>query len=515
MSKAKQRKKVAKFASGGDINNDDLAAIAKTGGQSNGYSNSAANNSVAAGAPVAAPTMGAIPKPAPSQDWEASAGTFKNPPDTPAAPAAAIGATKITPVSAPVVPNAWNTNMSSNTKMLSGMANNALTTGTNNPMGALLAAKALRGQADQATRANSPFAQGQDAQAVESQKENDPNKNAQEAARANYYNRYNDMLVGQNKAAKAPGDLAHEKIMNGLRDEYLKERDPARREAILAHANGYAATFGPNAYKTQNALIGQGMGLGSPNMQFEHDAKGGVVGRAGGGSIGPYGTQQDGAIGYARGGDIQPPMTYGAAPSMPAVHPMLAQYGQYLSEAKKVGVMPVPADKYFNIVSGIQGGMPGNPASIGMGFAEGGDVDVDIPPSNYAVPANVNWLDIAKQGMNNLMHRTPAPISVTAAPTSPINGTSGVQSQQDTGEESQVNRAHGGAIPVAGKKLIGPGTGTSDSIPAVIDGHRPAALSSGEFVIPAHVVRAKGTEFFEKLIGAHDKGTQHGGQSTT
>lgn len=72
--------------------------------------------------------------------------------------------------------------------------------------------------------------------------------------------------------------------------------------------------------------------------------------------------------------------------------------------------------------------------------------------------------------------------------------------------------ATGGAIPVAGKELVGPGTGTSDSIPAVIDGKRPAALSSGEFVIPAHVVRAKGTEFFDKLIAqyADDKGQGNG-----
>lgn len=59
------------------------------------------------------------------------------------------------------------------------------------------------------------------------------------------------------------------------------------------------------------------------------------------------------------------------------------------------------------------------------------------------------------------------------------------------------------AIDVSGKKVIGPGTGKSDSIPAVIDGSKPAALSTGEYVIPAHVVRAKGTEFFDKLIAQY------------
>lgn len=64
--------------------------------------------------------------------------------------------------------------------------------------------------------------------------------------------------------------------------------------------------------------------------------------------------------------------------------------------------------------------------------------------------------------------------------------------------------AGGGAIPVQGKQVMDQ-TGTpdmsgSDTIPAVIDGHRPAALTSGEYVIPAEVVKIKGTEFFDKLV---------------
>lgn len=43
-----------------------------------------------------------------------------------------------------------------------------------------------------------------------------------------------------------------------------------------------------------------------------------------------------------------------------------------------------------------------------------------------------------------------------------------------------------------GRLVTGPGDGKSDSIPAVIDGSQPAALSSGEFVIPAEAVSAMG-----------------------
>jgi len=57
-------------------------------------------------------------------------------------------------------------------------------------------------------------------------------------------------------------------------------------------------------------------------------------------------------------------------------------------------------------------------------------------------------------------------------------------------------------VPVAGRKVVGPGGPREDAIPAVVDGQQPAALSSGEFVIPEHVVRWKGEEFFHKLINA-------------
>ncbi|MDH4172135.1 MAG: hypothetical protein OEW90_01755 [Betaproteobacteria bacterium] len=58
---------------------------------------------------------------------------------------------------------------------------------------------------------------------------------------------------------------------------------------------------------------------------------------------------------------------------------------------------------------------------------------------------------------------------------------------------SQLQLKHGGRID-------GPGTGTSDSVPAVVDGRKRVQLSSGEYVIPADVVRKKGQEFFDKML---------------
>jgi hypothetical protein len=71
--------------------------------------------------------------------------------------------------------------------------------------------------------------------------------------------------------------------------------------------------------------------------------------------------------------------------------------------------------------------------------------------------------------------------------------------------------AFGGTYAAGGKLLRGPGDGMSDSIPAVITGHKPqrAALADGEFVIPADVVSHLGNGSTEagskKLYAMMDK----------
>jgi len=52
-----------------------------------------------------------------------------------------------------------------------------------------------------------------------------------------------------------------------------------------------------------------------------------------------------------------------------------------------------------------------------------------------------------------------------------------------------------------GGYLQGPGTGRSDSIGTVNETTgQPVKVANGEYVVPAHVVRAKGREFFDNLL---------------
>lgn len=67
--------------------------------------------------------------------------------------------------------------------------------------------------------------------------------------------------------------------------------------------------------------------------------------------------------------------------------------------------------------------------------------------------------------------------------------------------ETVLGYADGGTVDVSGEQVIDPNPNApTDSIPAVIDGHRPAALDSGEFVIPTDVVMYYGTDKLNKMI---------------
>jgi hypothetical protein len=67
-------------------------------------------------------------------------------------------------------------------------------------------------------------------------------------------------------------------------------------------------------------------------------------------------------------------------------------------------------------------------------------------------------------------------------------------------------------VPDDGRLISGPGTGTSDSIPAVINGpggeQQPAALSDGEYVVPARAVKALGGGSTEAGAGRLDEMVQ-------
>lgn len=77
----------------------------------------------------------------------------------------------------------------------------------------------------------------------------------------------------------------------------------------------------------------------------------------------------------------------------------------------------------------------------------------------------------------------------------------GAPMQQGGGQQGASIQPPPGMGPGNGGLLQGPGTGTSDSIPAknLANGGQ-VNVSNGEYVIPARVVAAKGKDFFDGLV---------------
>ncbi len=101
-------------------------------------------------------------------------------------------------------------------------------------------------------------------------------------------------------------------------------------------------------------------------------------------------------------------------------------------------------------------------------------------------------LVVAVRAAQQMMQQMGIGGSMGTAPYVPPMGQMGQQAQPQ-----QQNFAKGGYVTAGehaaqGGPVSGPGTGTSDSV--------PIKVSTGEYVIPAHVVKMKGKEFFDSML---------------
>jgi len=194
-------------------------------------------------------------------------------------------------------------------------------------------------------------------------------------------------------------------------------------------------------------------------------AQGGVVGLLGGGSVGSQGA--------AGAGSYNPRRIIG-----------YSENGTPIYEAQGSGVM-------FQNNGDDDSGFFNNRDYVQVGT--GGDALTTPPPQVMQAPGYNEFLAQLQQGAGNK--------AAMAA-----SGYTGQMPEAPPQEEEQ-QMARGGAVRPfdsapryleTGGML---GDGMSDDIPAMIDGNQPAALSDGEFVIPADVVSHLGN-------GSSDAGAQ-------
>jgi hypothetical protein len=130
----------------------------------------------------------------------------------------------------------------------------------------------------------------------------------------------------------------------------------------------------------------------------------------------------------------------------------------------------------------------GGPVGV-PGYKFGGAVELNPLYENYRTA-------MARAGMQ----------SQAVDPETFLRGMAQMESQRRMTMANQTNMggtmgyAQGGAVDVGGMQVLGPGDGKSDSIPAIVDGKQPAALSTGEFIFPKKVAEYYGTKFLDAMV---------------
>lgn len=210
-----------------------------------------------------------------------------------------------------------------------------------------------------------------------------------------------------------------------------------------------------------------------------------------------------GRVGYADGGQVESAeqllarmkAKYGGAPSPQTEQP--APQPAPRPQAPAPQQPQTMADKLRGIATG-------NLERRMQGYANGGSIFAD--DSQGGLKARL----AAMQSMNNGASVEQAYGGVPQFGEWNFDDSTNVSASGGYGSTRGLNFAQGGPIDVSGRPVHGAGTGKSDSLPAVIDDEHPAALSTGEFVMPVETVQHFGLDRLNKMVAASRKGLDTG-----
>jgi hypothetical protein len=264
----------------------------------------------------------------------------------------------------------------------------------------------------------------------------------------------------------------------------------------ISGISGASAALGANATSdnpgvTPGTSIGDAVGE-APGDSGDGDGDGGDGGDGGGGDGGAY----------ADGGMIVEPKVGTRSPL-----PQGEGAGGLSRSAvsSRTGALPLPAQPASNPLRFEKGTIPrvekGVADALG-GYADGGMVtNMDGDPASIATDATLMGDDnhhVALMGALGIT-RTPQGIHLDR---NAMNLLAAHLPSQGNSSPSQPEGYKKGGMPSysGGGKIVGPGTGTSDSIPAVTSGKRQIKISNGEYIIPAEVVTHFGADAFDELL---------------
>ena len=153
---------------------------------------------------------------------------------------------------------------------------------------------------------------------------------------------------------------------------------------------------------------------------------------------------------------------------------------------------------------GANGGVSG--ASVGEGPTTATVSVGDVTDSATGANANANAPGIAGSVSSE------GSGSVGGGGDGGVGGGSGTSAGGSTGGSSSGDGGNGGGNYADGGLVLGPGNGTSDSIPVKprTPGGKSIRYSDGEYVIPQDVVQTLGVDHFDRLVAAfHTPSTMH------
>ena len=218
------------------------------------------------------------------------------------------------------------------------------------------------------------------------------------------------------------------------------------------------------------------------------------------------GKANGGLVGYADGGPVETPeqvmariqAKYGVSGNTPQPAPQQPQ--PQAQQPVRQSAYPQPQPSMMDRLRAVAtGGLERRM----QGYADGGSVFGDNSQ------AGLEKRLAAMQSMNNGASVEEAYGGVPTFGQWNFDPTA-VLGDREYGNYNTRNFANGGPIAVGGRQVLGPGTGKSDSIPAVIDGEQPAALSTGEFVMPVEAVQHFGLDRLNKMVAQARKGLDTG-----
>lgn len=265
----------------------------------------------------------------------------------------------------------------------------------------------------------------------------------------------------------------------------MKTLNPVQGESVFnkfADRQGVSRQMGPSVFES---LAGYGKQAGATGPAITTPTQAASYNYS-------YGPSQEQGTATAPGARPTTPGYVSFAPSTPGGDKSKTSFSQFEVEKQAMGGEVMGSG---DAIGYAMGGMVGSPSNA-MDVAGAGN-PVSAITASYPAYLKAMAKSKSKDKPMSLEAYIKAAMAAVSKKMQQRQARGGMP---EAGPNPVMGFANGGPVDIGGKLLDGPGHERSDSIPAVVDGNKAAAVSKGEFVVPKHVVEYFGTKHFDSLL---------------